>query len=176
MVRQCFDIQDTYGKTANQLDNLLRAMIEDLSHFDIGIIEKSFVQWRQVSEKIPTVKGMLDIIHAKTPKKPTYNQFEPSKGYYELTQDGKNMFDRAMAEAKTLIESGVVLETPEGAVPWFGVRYDKLSNDQRIALREHFINLIRDKGIKCAEGYAKYLTDFQKYPRNLIGLLQCVSE
>jgi len=62
MTRQLFDIQDTYGKTAKQLDNLLVAMVEDLREFQTQEIEAAFVEWRRTSHKIPAPFNIRDLI------------------------------------------------------------------------------------------------------------------
>lgn len=62
IVRQCFDIQNTYGKTPEQLKTLQKAMIEDLKPYRLSDIEQAFVEWRQESPNIPAPANILKII------------------------------------------------------------------------------------------------------------------
>jgi len=68
MTKQLFAIQDTYGKSKDDLEILMEAMIEDLIDFDLQEIENSFKIWRKKSEKIPTVAGILKIINTEKNK------------------------------------------------------------------------------------------------------------
>jgi hypothetical protein len=54
LVRQCFDMQDTYGLRPEQLANRMRGIIEDTQGYSLAIIHKAFVEWRRTSPKIPT--------------------------------------------------------------------------------------------------------------------------
>lgn len=62
MVQQCFAIQDTYGKTPEQLKILMRTMIEELRRYSIDIISYAFKQWRRESNKIPTPAEIIELI------------------------------------------------------------------------------------------------------------------
>ena len=53
-VRQCFDMQDTYGLEPNQLKNRIRGIVEDVRAYDISIIQEALLDWRKSSSRIPT--------------------------------------------------------------------------------------------------------------------------
>lgn len=77
LVRQCFAIQDTYGKKPEELKILMMAMIEDLAEHDIGAINTAFKVWRRTKSKIPTPAEILELL----PKpKQTWQFIEDPRG------------------------------------------------------------------------------------------------
>lgn len=83
LIQQCYDSQDTYGKTAKQLETLMRMMISALSEYDLPEVQEAFAKWQRQSEKIPTVCGILDCLGATKPEKPDV--------YYVEDPDGKHL-------------------------------------------------------------------------------------
>ena len=69
MTRQCFDCLDTYGKTPEQLETLMMAMIDDLSPYELPMIENAFLTWRKTQEKVPTSAGIIKLIEANLRQK-----------------------------------------------------------------------------------------------------------
>lgn len=59
IVEQCFAMQDTYGKTPEQLEILQGAMVEDLREFPLSTIQAAFTEWRRSSRKIPTPHDII---------------------------------------------------------------------------------------------------------------------
>lgn len=54
IVRQCFNILDTYGKPPEALEDLILAMVQDLAEFSLKDIQAAFYSWRRRHTKIPT--------------------------------------------------------------------------------------------------------------------------
>lgn len=82
-VRQCFDIQDTYGKTPEQLKTIMMAMIEDLSEFSLVLIKEAFLKWRRTSHKIPTpfdIRRLVAEIKVRKMKEMGFVQFADFNG------------------------------------------------------------------------------------------------
>lgn len=88
IVRQCFDLLETYGKTPEQLENLTLAMIEDLKLFTTDEVRKAFTIWRRDESKLPAVAHIRKIIYRMQKEKrsaiklKTWAEFDPDwKGY-----------------------------------------------------------------------------------------------
>ncbi len=65
LIQQCFAIQDTYGKSPEELKILMKAMIEDLKNYRLGEINIAFRKWREDHSKIPTPANILKILKAR---------------------------------------------------------------------------------------------------------------
>ena len=61
MVEQCFAMQDTYGKTDEQLEILMKAMVQDLSEYSESVVTQAFEEWRKTSPKIPTPFNIIKL-------------------------------------------------------------------------------------------------------------------
>jgi len=88
MVNQCFAIQSTYGKTAEQLDILMDAMVYDLGGYNSTVVRAAFDEWRKTKRIIPTPADIIALCdkykarhrHAKIkhrPAKPVPKPYEP---------------------------------------------------------------------------------------------------
>lgn len=62
MIRQCFSILDTYGKTKEDLEFLMEAMILDLKGYSTLRIEEAFTAWRRENTKIPTPADIIKLV------------------------------------------------------------------------------------------------------------------
>lgn len=63
MVKVCFDSQDTFGKTPDQLPNILKAFIFVLKNYSIQQIQKAFTQWLDAKTEFPKpadIKNLID--------------------------------------------------------------------------------------------------------------------
>jgi hypothetical protein len=56
-------MQDTYGKSKEDLAILMEGMIEDLCEYSLEDIERAFKEWRRESEKLPTVAALRKLIN-----------------------------------------------------------------------------------------------------------------
>lgn len=99
-VRQCFDIQDTYGKTPDQLKTIMMAMIEDLSEFSLSLINEAFVKWRRTSPKIPTpfdIRKLVLEIKARKMKEAGFVHYADFEGgwpeYKKYLEDFEKAFE-----------------------------------------------------------------------------------
>ncbi len=86
LVHQCFAVQNTYGKTADQLSILMDAMCVDLIDYDLDVIERSFTDWRKTRAIIPTPAQMIELCSTnqrradreKNPKPPARPANQPT--------------------------------------------------------------------------------------------------
>lgn len=138
----------------------MQAMIEDLKHHSLIQVKKAFTVWRQENSSIPTPADILKIIRQSKPAE-KYNPPESGKNkkYNQLTEEGKALFDRAMVQAKINIQSGIVLEKPTNAVPWYGKRWARFTADDKKSLKNHILELHTKQGKERAVGYLKYLEE-----------------
>lgn len=105
IVRQSFDIQNTYGKTPEQLKTLQKAMVEDLKAYDLDSINKAFLSWRQESANIPTPADIISIIERRLREK-RGRQYTPPEGRRQKTQEEKDAFSKHCAEIKKALRGG----------------------------------------------------------------------
>lgn len=163
MVQQCFAIQDTYGKSPDQLKTLMKVMIEDLQPFSLERIQSAFRIWRQESTKIPTPADILKLISPQTYTQPEYPEDRPSD-YQRLTPEEKANLDNYLARARRAIESGEFALSKPNVVPWYGKNWSEMDEAMKQKLRAHITNLIKDKGQEEAYEYMLHLKKFHKVP------------
>lgn len=91
MVEQCYAIQNTYGKLPKQLKHLMRAMIEDLKQFELGLIEKAFLEWRRSSPNIPTPADIIKLIEKEIRHKKRLEELSKPNDHGESVNDYNKM-------------------------------------------------------------------------------------
>lgn len=62
LVRQCFDVLDVYGKTPEQLTNIIKAFVLQLSEYPYAAIRDAFRQYLKRNSKMPTPADIVNII------------------------------------------------------------------------------------------------------------------
>lgn len=76
MVEQCFAIQNTYGKTSQQLEILMMAMVEDLESYSLDEIQNAFLQWRRSESIVPTPADIINTIKSARIKERRKNGYQ----------------------------------------------------------------------------------------------------
>lgn len=101
IVRQNYDILQTYGKDPEALKNMMRAFNDDLTGHKIESIREAFIKWRRKKNTMPTPADILTILRgddeprvASGPAYSTAWMNEPRvNDWHKLTPEQKQAHD-----------------------------------------------------------------------------------
>lgn len=62
MVRQCFDVLDTYGKSPEQLANIIKSFLNTLAEYPFDKIKKAFTDYLKRNSKMPTPADIVRLV------------------------------------------------------------------------------------------------------------------
>jgi len=89
LVRQCFDVLDTFGKTPEQLTNIIKGFVVQLSEYSYDQVRAAFRQYLKRNSKMPCPADIVNIIDPPKqewkPDWPTYIALKKriqQDGYY----------------------------------------------------------------------------------------------
>lgn len=144
-------------------------MIADLEKFETDEIHQAFTLWRQQSEKIPTPAAIIKLINKSKPQ-PAYTPPDgrENKGYYDLTDEGRALFNKAMELARFYLNNGIILEKPIGSVPWYAKKWKHYTQEDKDGLRKHCDELAAKKDKEFAQGYINYLNEYCDVPKRFL--------
>jgi hypothetical protein len=62
LVRQCFDVLDIFGKTPEQLTNIIKAFVTQLSEYPYAQVKGAFQQYLKRNSKMPCPADIVNLI------------------------------------------------------------------------------------------------------------------
>lgn len=169
LTRQLFDIQNTFGKTPEQLKTLMMAMVQDLNGYSPQDVQNAFLRWRRMCSTIPTPADILNLLRPVenefTPSIPRENPEERRSDYKDLTPQEKENLKKLLKRAQEAIKNGYVLErSAKAAGSWVGKHWNDYTQEDHNALDNHFFALAKLKGEDCLQEYKFFLRDFCGMP------------
>lgn len=135
-------------------------MIEDLIHYEFSEIERAFKIWRQESENIPTPAGIIKLIHIGKPKRIVPDDSKD----FSLSNEERARIEAMFIKAKDDLQKGIIYETPNGSVPWYGKNWEFYTEKDKFGLEKHCDELFVKKGHNGVHDYIMFLKTFHKIP------------
>lgn len=132
MVGQCFETQDVYGKTAEQLATAIKLFQAALAEYSPKDIEQAFVEHIKTSPNMPKPSDIIEKIKAMLAER-------------RAMRDLPNGAKRALPK-------------PTSSVPWSGMSWGEIERQGLVGQVEaHVAELASLKGEDKAAEYLKFL-------------------